>query len=126
MCPVVEGKAVDVVCLDFRKAFDTISYSILLKELAAQGLDGCMLCWVKNRQVGWAPRVVGKLPVPVHPSDCCPLVIIQAAAVKLLREAWRLSKGTLGGWGGEWLCRWCFPPSLQWQGGMLSRPGKPG
>lgn len=100
MCPVVEQKAVDVVYLDFRKAFDTVSYSILLKEVAAQGLDGCTLHWVKNCLVGWARRVVGKLPVPVRPSDCYPLVIIQAAAMKLLREAWRLSKGTSGGWGG--------------------------
>ncbi|KAK4813791.1 hypothetical protein QYF61_026373 [Mycteria americana] len=45
---VDEGKAVDVACLDFSKAFDTISHSILLEKLAAYGLDGCMLCWVKN------------------------------------------------------------------------------
>ncbi|GAB0184381.1 mitochondrial enolase superfamily member 1 [Grus japonensis] len=36
---VDEGKAVDVVYLDFSKAFDTISYSILLEKLAAHGLD---------------------------------------------------------------------------------------
>ncbi|KAK4810980.1 hypothetical protein QYF61_014452 [Mycteria americana] len=40
-----EGKAVDVVYLDFSKAFDTISHSILLEKLAAHGLDGCTVRW---------------------------------------------------------------------------------
>ncbi|KAK4822016.1 hypothetical protein QYF61_006864 [Mycteria americana] len=45
---VGEGKAVDVVYLDFSKAFDTISHSILLEKLAAHGLDGHTLRWVKD------------------------------------------------------------------------------
>ncbi|KAK4821180.1 hypothetical protein QYF61_014667 [Mycteria americana] len=55
---VDEGKAVDVVCLDFSKVFDTISHSILLEKLAAHALDGCTLCWVKNWLDGRAQRVV--------------------------------------------------------------------
>ncbi|KAK4817558.1 hypothetical protein QYF61_020007 [Mycteria americana] len=57
-CLVDEGKAVDVVYLDFSKAFDTVSHSILLEKLAAHGLDGCTLRWVKNWLDGWAQRVV--------------------------------------------------------------------
>ncbi|KAK4830741.1 hypothetical protein QYF61_013191 [Mycteria americana] len=53
-----EGKAVDVVYLDFSKAFDTVSHSILLEKLAAHGLDGCTLRWVKNWLDGRAQRVV--------------------------------------------------------------------
>ncbi|KAK4815901.1 hypothetical protein QYF61_009952 [Mycteria americana] len=53
-----EGKAVDVVYLDFSKAFDTVSHSILLEKLAAHGSDGCTLRWVKNWLDGWAQRVV--------------------------------------------------------------------
>ncbi|KAK4816377.1 hypothetical protein QYF61_016281 [Mycteria americana] len=55
---VDEGKAVDVVYLDFRKAFDTVSHSILLEKLAAHGLDGRTLRWVKNWLDGRAQRVV--------------------------------------------------------------------
>ncbi|PKU32033.1 rna-directed dna polymerase from mobile element jockey-like [Limosa lapponica baueri] len=56
---VDEGKAVDFVYLDFSKAFDTVSHSILLEKLAAHGLDGSTLRWVKTWLEGWAQRVVG-------------------------------------------------------------------
>ena len=45
---VDKGKGVDVVYLDFSKAFDTVSHSILLGKLAAHGLDRCTLLWVRN------------------------------------------------------------------------------
>ncbi|GAB0210102.1 mitochondrial enolase superfamily member 1 [Grus japonensis] len=45
---VDEGKAVDVVYLDISKAFDIVSHSILLEKLAAHGMDGNTLHWVKN------------------------------------------------------------------------------
>ncbi|KAK4820875.1 hypothetical protein QYF61_007922 [Mycteria americana] len=51
-------KAVDVIYLDFSKAFDTVSHSILLEKLAAHGLGGCTLPWVKNWLDGRAQRVV--------------------------------------------------------------------
>ncbi|KAK4819195.1 hypothetical protein QYF61_026811 [Mycteria americana] len=49
---------VDVVYLDFSKAFDTVSHGILLEKLSAHGLDGCTLHWVKNWLDGRAQRVV--------------------------------------------------------------------
>ena len=45
---VDEGKPVDVVYPNFSKAFDTVSHSILLEKLAAHGLEGHTLRWVKN------------------------------------------------------------------------------
>jgi len=55
---VDEGKAVDVVYLDFSKSFDTVSHSILLEKLADHGLDGCTIHWIKNWVDGRAQRVV--------------------------------------------------------------------
>ncbi|KAJ7412912.1 hypothetical protein WISP_94071 [Willisornis vidua] len=44
--------------LDYSKAFDTISHSILLDKLAACGLDGHIFHWVKNWLDVQAQRVV--------------------------------------------------------------------
>jgi len=55
---VDEGKAVNVVYLDFSKAFDTVPHNILMKKLAAHGLDGHVLHWVKHRFDGQDQRVV--------------------------------------------------------------------
>ncbi|RMC21385.1 hypothetical protein DUI87_02248 [Hirundo rustica rustica] len=52
------GMAVDVVYLDFSKAFDTVSHRTLLEKLAAQGLERSPLCWFKNWLDGQAQRVV--------------------------------------------------------------------
>uniref|UniRef100_A0A8B9C5S2 Reverse transcriptase domain-containing protein n=1 Tax=Anser brachyrhynchus TaxID=132585 RepID=A0A8B9C5S2_9AVES len=55
---VDEGKAVDVVYLDLSKAFDTVPHNILLKKLAARGLDWRTLHWVRNWLDSRAQRVV--------------------------------------------------------------------
>ena len=46
-CLVDKGEAVSVVYLDFSKAFDTVPHHILMEKLAAHGLDGRTLLWVK-------------------------------------------------------------------------------
>uniref|UniRef100_A0A8B9DCC3 Reverse transcriptase domain-containing protein n=1 Tax=Anser cygnoides TaxID=8845 RepID=A0A8B9DCC3_ANSCY len=55
---VDEGRAVDVIYLDFSKAFNTVSHSILFGKMAAHGLDRYTLLWVKNWLEGQAQRVV--------------------------------------------------------------------
>jgi len=55
---VMKGKAVDVVYLNFSKAFDTAPHNILMEKLAAHGLDGHTLCQVKHWLDGQAQRAV--------------------------------------------------------------------
>ncbi|CAM5107980.1 unnamed protein product [Eretmochelys imbricata] len=45
---VDEGKAVDVLFLDFSKAFDTVSHSILVSKSRKYGLDECTIRWVES------------------------------------------------------------------------------
>ncbi|NWT67519.1 PO23 protein, partial [Prunella himalayana] len=42
------GRSCGCVCLDFSKAFDTVSHSTVLEKLAAHGLDRSSLCWARN------------------------------------------------------------------------------
>ncbi|CAM4616486.1 unnamed protein product [Caretta caretta] len=55
---VDEGKAVDVLFLDFRKAFDTVSHNILASKLKKYGLDECTTRWIESWLDCQAQRVV--------------------------------------------------------------------
>jgi len=55
---VEEGRAVDVVYLDFSKAFNTVSHSILLGKLRKCGLDEWTVRWIENWLNGRTQRVV--------------------------------------------------------------------
>jgi len=55
---VDEGRAVDVVYVDFSKAFDTVSHTILLGKLRKYGLDEWSVRWIENWLNHRAQRVV--------------------------------------------------------------------
>ncbi|GAB0184035.1 mitochondrial enolase superfamily member 1 [Grus japonensis] len=55
---VDEGRAVDVVYLDFSRAFDTDFHNILVSKLRKCGLDEWTVRWVENWLNGRAQRVV--------------------------------------------------------------------
>ncbi|GAB0181127.1 mitochondrial enolase superfamily member 1 [Grus japonensis] len=55
---VDEGRAADVVYLDFSKAFDTVSHNILVSKLRQCGLDEGSVRWVENWLNGRAQSVV--------------------------------------------------------------------
>jgi len=55
---VDEGRAVDLVYLNFSKAFDTVSRNILLGKLRKCGLDEWTVRWVENWLNGKAQSVV--------------------------------------------------------------------
>ncbi|GAB0204482.1 mitochondrial enolase superfamily member 1 [Grus japonensis] len=56
---VDEGRAVDVVYLDFSKAFDTVSHNIHVSKHRKCGLNERTVRWVENWPNGRAQRVVG-------------------------------------------------------------------
>ncbi|CAM4488283.1 unnamed protein product [Lepidochelys kempii] len=58
---VDEGKAVDVLFLDFSKAFDTVSHSILVSKLRKYGLDECTIRWVESWLDCRAQRLNGSM-----------------------------------------------------------------
>jgi len=53
-----EGRAVDVVYLDFSKAFDMVSHNILLGKLRKCGLDEWSVRWIENWLNGRTQRVI--------------------------------------------------------------------
>ncbi|GAB0183309.1 mitochondrial enolase superfamily member 1 [Grus japonensis] len=55
---VDEGRAVDVVYLDFSKAFETISHNILIGKLRKYGLDEWRVRCIENWLNGRAQRAV--------------------------------------------------------------------
>ena len=61
----------DVVHLEFSKAFDTVPHNILLEKLAAYGLDGRTLHWIKNWLNAREQRVVVNEVQSVVGHECC-------------------------------------------------------
>ncbi|CAM5116885.1 unnamed protein product [Natator depressus] len=55
---VDEGKAVDMLFLDFSKASDTVSHSVLASKLKKYGLDEWTIRWIENWLDCRAQRVV--------------------------------------------------------------------
>ncbi|KAK4831130.1 hypothetical protein QYF61_015433 [Mycteria americana] len=59
---VDKWRAVDIVYLNFRKAFDTVSHKILIEKLLMHGLDDQTVRLIENWLSGWAQTVVISSP----------------------------------------------------------------
>ena len=57
------GEPLDVIYLDFKKAFDNVRHTHLLQKLRAYGVGGNLLNWIQHFLVGRKQRVTvnGKL-----------------------------------------------------------------
>ncbi len=53
-----QGKQLDVIILDYSKAFDTIPHKRLLHKLEHYGIKGCLLNWIEAFLVGRTQSVV--------------------------------------------------------------------
>ena len=52
------GKPVDVIYLDYQKAFDSVPHQRLLIKLKAYGITGTLLTWITNFLTGRSQKVV--------------------------------------------------------------------
>ena len=53
-----QGKNVDVVYLDYAKAFDKVDFNVLLKKLKHTGIQGKLLQWIESFITGRSQAVV--------------------------------------------------------------------
>jgi len=53
-----EGKAVDIVLMDFSMAFDIVSRNTLTDKLLIEGLDEQTVRWTENWLNSWTLRVL--------------------------------------------------------------------
>ena len=52
------GNHIDALFLDFSKAFDKVSHRKMCHKLSNYGINGGLLCWIKDYLTDWSQSVV--------------------------------------------------------------------
>ena len=65
------GKPVDIVYLDFPKAFDRVAHVRLIYKIKSYGINGKLLKWIENFLQGWTQQVI----VDGHHTDSNPISV---------------------------------------------------
>jgi len=56
-CALEMGCSVDILYLDFQKAFDWVPHRCLFSKLSSYGIDGILLDWIRDFLNHWRQRV---------------------------------------------------------------------
>ena len=82
---IENGIPVDVVLLDFAKAFDTVAHKRLLLKLKAYGIDGLVLKWIESFLTKRRQRIVkGEIIYAWFKDEILDEIIFESLAIEYL------------------------------------------
>jgi len=81
---VDKGRATDAIFIGLSKAFDTVSYNILIAKLERYRFDGWTIRWVRNWLDGHIQRVAVNSTLEISNKWCPSEVYIETNTIQFL------------------------------------------